>query len=241
MSDAARHVIWHDLECGGYAEDLPLWRELAAGEGAPVLDLGAGTGRVALDLARTGVAVVALDLDEVFLAALRERAGDLPATTVRADARAYDLGRRFPLVIAPMQTVQLLGGAEGRAAFLAAAARHLAPGGLLACALADALDAFDSDHDVPPPPDRAELGGVAYASTPVAVRDRGDRVAIERVREVVAASGARTRSVDVIELDRVDVPTLEAEAAAHGLRAEPSRRIPETDEYVGSTVAMLRA
>ena len=39
-------VIWHDLECGAYAEDLPLWRALAAEHGDPVLDVGAGTGRV---------------------------------------------------------------------------------------------------------------------------------------------------------------------------------------------------
>ena len=46
------HVAWHDVECGGYDADLPLWRELAARRGGPVLDVGAGTGRVALDLAR---------------------------------------------------------------------------------------------------------------------------------------------------------------------------------------------
>ena len=50
-------VIWHDIECGGYAADLPLWRELAAAEAGPVLDVGAGAGRVALELARHGHAV----------------------------------------------------------------------------------------------------------------------------------------------------------------------------------------
>src|SRR5439155_27271172 len=58
-------VMWHDLECGGYVEDLPLWRELA-GDG-PVLDLGCGTGRVALDLAAHGVPVVGLDVNEILL------------------------------------------------------------------------------------------------------------------------------------------------------------------------------
>ena len=56
-SETARQpmsVIWHDLECGGYREDLPLWRALADRAGGPVLDVGAGTGRVALDLARAG-------------------------------------------------------------------------------------------------------------------------------------------------------------------------------------------
>ena len=63
MSD----VIWHDVECGGYAADLPLWRELARAEAGPVLDVGAGAGRVALELARHGHDVTALDRDAVLL------------------------------------------------------------------------------------------------------------------------------------------------------------------------------
>ncbi len=34
-------VIWHDLECGAYAEDLELWRSLADEYGDLVLDIGA--------------------------------------------------------------------------------------------------------------------------------------------------------------------------------------------------------
>jgi SAM-dependent methyltransferase len=233
-------VLWHDIECGGYDLDLPLWRELADREGSPVLDVGAGTGRVALDLARRGHEVVALDRDPALLAALAERAGDLPVSTVAADARDFALDRRFALIVVPMQTVQLLGGARGRARFLERAREHLATGGLLAVALADALDAFDSDHDLPPVPDLREVGGVVYASRPVAVRDLGDRAAIERVREVVALDGTRTVSDDVIELDRVEADELAIEAAAFGLRAQAPRRIAATLEYVGSTVAMLR-
>ncbi|MEP6953943.1 MAG: class I SAM-dependent methyltransferase [Solirubrobacteraceae bacterium] len=238
---AALDVLWHDLECGNYAEDFAFWRDLAAREGEPVLDIGAGTGRISLDLARAGVEVVALDREEAFLAALRERGQGLAVTTVAADAREYDLGRRFPLILAPMQTVQLLGGAEGRARFLAAAAAHLEPGGLLACAMADALDAFDAEHDQPPAPDRTEVDGVAYASHLVAVHDRGDRAAIERIRSIDAPGRTRTATTDIIELDRVEVGTLQAEAARHGLRAEAPLHIPETEEYLGSTVAMLRA
>jgi SAM-dependent methyltransferase len=237
-------VIWHDVECGAYADDLPLWRELAAATDGPVLDVGAGTGRVTLDLARLGFDVVALDTEVALLEALEERAAaaDVTVGTVAADARAFDLGaQRFGLIIVPMQTVQLLGGAAGRGRFLATAAAHLAPGGLLAAALADALEAFDAEHDQPPPPDRTEVDGVVYASAPVAVRDRGDRAAIERVRAIIAPGGAQTASTDVIELDRLDVAELESEATAHGLHAEPPVRIPESDEYVGSTVAMLRA
>ena len=44
-------IIWHDVECGGYAEDLFLWRSLAAEHGDPVLDVGAGTGDTVIRLA----------------------------------------------------------------------------------------------------------------------------------------------------------------------------------------------
>src|SRR5690349_17547262 len=150
-------ALWHDLECGGYREDLPLWRSLAAEAGGPVLDVGAGTGRVTLDVAAGGVPVVALDIEPALLASLRHRATGLPVETVVADARRFDLGRRFSLVLVPMQTLQLLGGSDGRAAFLRCALAHLRPGGRVAAALADAMDSFDEEHPEPPPPDVREI------------------------------------------------------------------------------------
>jgi SAM-dependent methyltransferase len=233
-------VVWHDIECGGYDLDLPLWRELAEREGSPVLDIGAGTGRVTLDLARRDHEVVALDRSAELLDALRERAAGLAITAVAADARDFAIDRRFPLVLVPMQTLQLLGGAEGRARCLACVREHLAPGGLLAVALADALECFDAEHDQPPPPDLREVGGVVYASRPVRVRDLGGRAAIDRLRQIVALDGTLTTEENVVELDRLEPETLEEEALACGLRAERRRRIPQTLEYVGSTVVMLR-
>ena len=228
-------VVWHDLECAGYVEDLPLWRELA-GDG-PVLDLGCGTGRVALDLAARGVPVVGLDVDEVLLDELRRRAGDLPVETVRADARDFDLGRRFGVVLAPMQTVQLLGGAQGRAGFLRCARAHLEPGGLFAIAIADEIETFDDIEAVLP--DVHEDGGTVYFSQPVSIRDQGDRFEIEFVREVVDPHGGRSSARNVIHLDRLDADRLEAEA--EGFTVLERRTVPQTDAYVGSTVVMLRA
>jgi SAM-dependent methyltransferase len=233
-------VLWHDLECGGYVEDLPLWRELAAATDGAVLDVGAGTGRVTLDLARRGTPVVALDADGDLLAELARRAAGLAIETVTADARDFSLGRRFGLILVPMQTVQLLGGAEGRARFLACAREHLAPGALLAAALADALDAFDEEHSEPPLPDVREIDGTLYASRPVAVRDHGERVAIERIRETVDHAGRRTAEGDVVVLDRLAPAAFEAEGRATGLEPLPGRTIPQTDEYVGSQVVLLR-
>jgi len=235
VSDA---VVWHDVECGSYAADLPFWRELASAEGGPVLDVGAGTGRVARDLAAHGVDVHALDVDAGLLAALRERAPGVP--THVADARDFALGTRFALVIAPMQTVQLLGGRRERAAFLRCAQRHLRPGGLLAAALANTLDDFE-DGDVDVAPDMREVAGVVYASRPTAVRADGDGFVLERVRERVSPRGERTVADDRIRLARVTAEQLSAEAAAIGLHPRPPRTIDATDDHVGSEVAMLRA
>lgn len=234
-------VVWHDLECGGYDADLPLWRELAAAEGGPVLDLGAGTGRVALDLARAGFAVVAVDLEQEFLDALRARAGELPIETVLADARTFALpGRRFPLILAPMQTVQLLGGNDGRGAFLRSVAAHLAPGGLLAASLADAMEGFDAEHTEPPLPDIVERDGWVYVSQPVAVRPGPAGITIERIRQTVSPVGRRTAEGDEIHLDTLDGDTLAAEGVAAGLRDAGRRRIEATEEHVGSEVVLLR-
>ena len=101
-------AIWHDLECGSYAADLKLWEELA-GESASVLDLGAGTGRVAMHLARRGRNVTAIEWEATLVGVLEERAAErgLDVEVVCADVRDFKLDREFDVVLAPMQLVQL--------------------------------------------------------------------------------------------------------------------------------------
>ena len=240
MGVIADAVVWHDVECGTYAADLPLWRELAAEEAGPVLDLGAGTGRVALDLARAGHEVHALDIDPVLLSALAARAEGLAVATHEADARAFDLGLRFGLILAPMQTAQLLGGAEERVRMFASVRRHLAPGGLFAAALANVLEGYDDDEAGPPLPDIAEIGGVVFSSRAVAIHDAGETFTLERLREKVTGDGRRDVGEDRITLYRCRADQLTAEGAAAGLTPEPPRFIEQTEDHVGSEVAMLR-
>jgi SAM-dependent methyltransferase len=129
-------VIWHDLECGAYQADLPLWRELADahGDGQPILEIGAGTGRVTLDLARRGHALIAIEHDQELAAELRRRSRGLPVEVIQADACDFALGARVSLCIVAMQTVQLL---ADRPAFLHCARGAMTPRGVLALALLD--------------------------------------------------------------------------------------------------------
>jgi SAM-dependent methyltransferase len=235
-------VIWHDIECGGYVEDLPLWHGLASQHGDPVLDIGAGTGRVTLDLARHGHRVTALDRDQALLEELVRRADGLEVETVHADARSFELGRRFPLCIVPMQTIQLLGGHKGRTAFLSCAARHLAVGGVLAATISSPLEPYEVlDGAYAPLPDVRELDGVVYASQPVAVRVDGHGYVLERRREIVTAAGAHSVQSDAVRLDRLSPSELEREARAIGFTPAGRSEVAATADYVGSEVVILRA
>jgi SAM-dependent methyltransferase len=258
-------VIWHDLECGSYRADLPLWHELAAAHDGPILDVGAGTGRVTLDLARDaravttldlaqpGRRVTALDLNPVLLDALRGRAEGLDVETACADACSFELPRRdIGLCLIPMQTIQLLGGAAERAAFLRCARAHLRPGGLLACAIVTELDPFDvADGSTGPSPETARVGGALYVSQATSVRVLSAHIVIERERRIVSSDANESGNdhpvvepageLNIIELARVSASELECEGTQAGLRPEPAREIEPTDEHVGSTVVMLRA
>jgi SAM-dependent methyltransferase len=235
-------VMWHDVECGTYTADLPLWRRLARETGGRVLDVGAGTGRVALDLTRAGARVTALDLDAQLLAELARRAQEagLAVDVVHADARDFDIpGALFGLIAVPMQTIQLLEDAAARAGFFAAARRVLAPGGLIALALAETPEPFEGPG-VLPLPDVGEAGGWRFVSQPLAIRLGPDTWTIERERQLVAPDGSRTVQDDRIELAALTGDELAAEGVAAGLRAEPAEHIAATDDHVGSEVVILR-
>jgi SAM-dependent methyltransferase len=250
-------VVWHDLECGSYDADLALWQSLAEAAGcAAILDVGAGTGRVTLDLARCGHRVTAMDLSPVLLDALRARAdaggaGERSVQTVCADARAFELAERgFALALMPMQTLQLLGGSTARVACFTCVRAHLRADALLACAIVTALEPFDcAAGDLGPAPERVLVADRLYVSRPTRVHVLESAVAIERERRIVASpdgAGAPRDATavaerNIVKLDRVTVARLQREALQAGLTPAGVREIPPTAEHVGSSVVVFRA
>ena len=249
-------VVWHDLECGSYRADLPLWRELAARHPGPILDIGAGTGRVALELARAGHSVTALEREPVLLDALRSRPGAEAVHAVCADARDFRLPeRKFALCLVPMQTIQLLSGASDRARFLGRARATLRRGGLLACAVLARVQSFAcAAGEAGPAPETALIDGLLYTSLPTRVALGRTGVVIERERRIlalaergadqaIAASRGPQPRVErsVVRLARLSPRELQREGTAAGLRVEPVRKVAATEDHTGSTVVMLRA
>ena len=234
-------AAWHDVECSSYTIDLPLWRELADEQAGPILDIGCGTGRVALDLASRGHQVTGLDSDAELVNELARRSHerDLRVDAIVADARSFALAARFPLVIAPQQVVQLLGGSSGRSDFLRCGRRALAPGGVLAVALSDPSEAVPEEEVLPPLPDVLETDGWVLSSRPLAMRPEPGGVVIERLRQAVSPAGELSEHLSSLHLDELTPDKLENEAHQAGFEPVGRRRVPETRDYLGSTVVLL--
>jgi SAM-dependent methyltransferase len=235
-------VIWHDLECASYTADLPVWRELAERVNGPVLDLGAGTGRVTLDLAARGHDVTALDSDAELLDELARRAAAdaVEVACVRADARSLPQTTPFALAIAPMQLLQIMGGPAGRGRLLQGVAAALGADGLFAAAVTDLDEAVPPDDAPPPLPDVTESGRCVYTSIPLDVRPHPEGIVVEWLRQKVSPAGELTEERHTVVLEELDPDRLEREAAEHGLRVEERREIAPTRDYVGSTVLICR-
>jgi SAM-dependent methyltransferase len=241
---SSREAIWHDVECGAYGADLPAWVELASRAPGPVLELGAGTGRVALALAAAGHRVVALDASAPLLDELGRRAAGrgLTIETMRADARALELEREFGLILAPMQFVHLLGGPARREALLSEARRSLSADGLVAAAvLVDGAGAAAAEPAAPLLPDVREVDGWVYSSLPIEVVAVAGGLEIRRLRQVVSPAGEFSEQSYSIHLDELTADTFEAEAEAVGLRRSERIEIAATDEHVGSLICVLEA
>jgi Methyltransferase domain len=130
---------WHTEARPG---QLELLCELA-GNG-PVLELGIGTGRLALPLTSRGLEVHGIDSSDAMVAKLREKPGGESVAVTLGDFRDFDIARRFSLVFVVFNTLFTLPDQEGQLACFSAVSRHLLPGGLfLVEAFVPDLSRFD--------------------------------------------------------------------------------------------------
>ncbi len=135
--------IWadiYDMAHSAVTEDIAFWVENAKATAGPVLELGCGTGRVAIPIAQAGVPVVGLDSSAAMLKLARAKTrrlklGKEVLKFVRGDMRELSLGQRFPLVIIPFRSFQFLLSVADQCRALDAIRRHLTPGGRLILSL----------------------------------------------------------------------------------------------------------
>ena len=113
--------------------DVPFWRQLARQVGGPVLELGTGTGRIALPLGRAGIPLVGIDRSESMLDRARRRVTRTKLGSrvrlLRGDIRYLPFRRPFRMVMAPYGMLQSLLRERDLKATLAEVHRVLEPGG----------------------------------------------------------------------------------------------------------------
>jgi SAM-dependent methyltransferase len=122
----------YDLENPEFEPQGPFYQELAEQTGGPVLEIGCGTGRLTIPLARAGIVVTGLDIVPGMLERARQKAGDLPVRWVEADVRQFQLDTRFRLIFATTGVIEHMLARGDQEALLARVREHLAPGGLFA-------------------------------------------------------------------------------------------------------------
>jgi SAM-dependent methyltransferase len=132
-------VELYEQQYASYRDDLGFYRNLARNYGSPVLELGAGTGRVTRALAASGHEVVAVEPSGKMLARAKhnlEAEGlSEQITWVQEDARNLELDTHFPLIIAPFNMLMHLYTLADQDAALSQVRHHLERGGRFACDL----------------------------------------------------------------------------------------------------------
>jgi SAM-dependent methyltransferase len=236
-------LTWHEVECGGYTADLPLWEELAdaLGEDEAIMELGCGAGRVTLHLAERGAhLVIGLEQDRDLVEAIWERSWGTSADAEHIDVRDLDFfATPFGLVLAPMQLIQLLPGSEARIACLACAVSNMKPGARAAFAIVEEMPASFPEGSLPPLPDVRQVEGWIYSSLPLEPIVGDDSIVLRRLRQTVDPGGKMSDELNEIELQALSAETLEDEGFEVGLRPIGRRQIPSTEAHVGSTVVLL--
>jgi SAM-dependent methyltransferase len=125
---------YYDLDLNGYIDDLFLYEGFARRTDGPVLELGVGTGRLAIPLARAGFDVVGIDFSQAMLArAQREMEKDdlRNLRLVKADMTGFSLGMEFGLILCALGGFLHLASQHDQIETLRRAHEHLAVDGLL--------------------------------------------------------------------------------------------------------------
>jgi SAM-dependent methyltransferase len=116
-------------------EELDYWAAHAARSGGPVLELACGSGKVLIPLLERGFDISGVDTSEPMLERCRAMgaARNVTPTLVRQSVTALDLPREYGLIFGNSGFLSLFVEDDDVRATLAAARRHLKPGGTLVC------------------------------------------------------------------------------------------------------------
>ena len=135
MDHFGSYARFYDLDYAGHDADLSMYLQFAARCHSPILELGCGTGRLLVPLARKGYTITGVDVSPAMLERARRyvyAAGvDERVTLLEQDMRSLELEGGFGLAIAATNTFMHLLTTDDQLGALASIRRVLSPGALL--------------------------------------------------------------------------------------------------------------
>ena len=134
MKDIYLFATLYDQQYQHYRNDLRFYIDIANDYGSPILELGAGTGRVSIALAKAGYEVTGIEYSQDMLALAQERIQGFEhlISFRNGDMRSLVLNQLFPVIIAPFNTLMHAYTLQDQDDTLRTVQRHLAPGGVFA-------------------------------------------------------------------------------------------------------------
>lgn len=128
FTDVARTYDWTEQS----TDDIPFFVALARQADGEILELGAGTGRVTIPVAKLGKPITALDVSEAMLSRARAKAESHNIDFVLGDFRSLSLAQTFGLILAPGRVFEHAFSDAERHSVFGGCARHLKQHGILA-------------------------------------------------------------------------------------------------------------
>ncbi len=168
----------YDIVYADYQDDLEFYVQEATAVGGPCLELGCGSGRVLLPVARAGVKVTGLDVSKPMLARARRKVAALPddlranVTLGEGDMRSFKLDEQFALVYIPFRAFLHLMQVPDQITTLGNIHRHLRPGGRLALNFFDPSLEYIVAHSGP-------IGGALHTTGETFVDPRTEHLLVE--------------------------------------------------------------
>ncbi|MBN1316806.1 MAG: methyltransferase domain-containing protein [Anaerolineales bacterium] len=146
-----RMAQYYDLVNAQVDADIPFFISLGRASRGDILEIGCGSGRTLLPLAKAGLKLVGLDNSPAMLDRAREQLArqslEHDVHLVLGDMTDFDLGKRFGLVIIPFNTWLHLPDDNSRTAALQCMRRHMLPGGQLVIDTPGLESIVDVEHD----------------------------------------------------------------------------------------------
>jgi len=204
--------------------DVAFWNRLAAAADGPILELGTGTGRVALPIVKNGTSLVGIDRSEAMLDRARAKmsrgASRARLRLVRGDIRHLPFrGRHFSLVMAPYGILQSLVRERDLSATLTSVARVLRPGGRFGIDLVPDLPAWSEYGE------RKTLSGIMSGGVRVSLlesvrQDRARQLTIFHQRYQTVRRGERRERRFTLTFRTLSVPQMGRRLEKAGFRVD---------------------